>query len=189
MKKIYFVFLTLLLVGICSINTYSQVETFVRQTTIAVPAIEPTGFGNVISGVDLDGDGKMEIYAVNNNWNDAGAELIPRIYKFEFDGTKWDTVWRATLNIPLQNTWPALAIGDLDKDGKMEVIWAPINFTDATKNPNPARVVVFEVKGDGSDILGIPDGTGNYLPNAQWNMGVANMYNLRPFRWFVADVD
>ncbi len=188
MKKIYFVFLTLLLTGICITTTHAQVETFVRQATISVPAIEPTGFGNVVSGVDLDGDGKPEIYAVNNNWNDNGAELIPRIYKFEFDGTKWDTVWRATLNIPLQNTWPALTTGDLDKDGKKEVIWGPVNFTDASTNPNPARVVVFEVKGDGSDILGVPDGA-NFKPNAQWNMGVANMYNLRPFRWFVADVD
>jgi hypothetical protein len=29
--------------------------------------------------------------------------------------------------IPLQNTWPAIAYGDVDKDGKMEIWWAPIN--------------------------------------------------------------
>jgi len=188
MKKIYFVFLTLLLFGIGIANTYAQVERFVRQTTIAPPTIETAGFGNIVSGVDLDNDGKVEIYAVNSNYTDAGpGELIPRIYKFEFDGTKWDTVWRATLNIPKQNTYPALTVGDLDKDGKKEVIWGPVNFLE-TGNLNPPRVVVFEVKGDGSDILGVPDGT-NFKPNAQWNMGVADNTNLRPIRWFINDID
>ncbi|NPV10308.1 MAG: hypothetical protein HPY57_00750 [Ignavibacteria bacterium] len=189
MRKITTLFLSIFLV--IAVNLlFAQQEKFVRQTTIAVPAIEVAGFGNAVSGVDLDGDQKVEIYAVNNNWDNSGpGELVPRIYKFEFDGTKWDTVWRAQLNIPLQNTWPTLAIGDLDGDGKKEVIWGPVNFTDATQNPNPPRIVVFEVKGDGSDVLGVPDGSGNYLPNAKWNMGVADNYNLRPFRWYVQDID
>ena len=189
MKRTFSLFVIAFLVVAVNL-LFAQQEKFFRQVTIAVPAVEVAGFGNSISGVDLDGDGKVEIYAVNNNWDDSGpGELIPRIYKFEFDGTKWDTVWRAQLNIPLQNTWPPLAIGDLDGDGKKEVIWGPVNFTDATQNPNPPRIVVFEVKGDGSDVLGVPDGSGNYLPNAKWNMGVADMYNLRPFRWFVQDID
>ncbi len=189
MKKALSSFLILFLVVAVNL-IFGQQEKFLRQVTISVPAIEVAGFGNAVSGYDLDGDGKVEIYAVNNNWDDSGpGELIPRIYKFEFDGTKWDTVWRAQLNIPLQNTWPPLAVGDLDGDGKKEIIWGPVNFTDAATNPNPARIVVFEVKGDGSDVLGVPDGSGNYLPNAQWNMGVTDNYNLRPFRWFVQDID
>lgn len=189
MRKITTLFISLFLVVAINI-LFAQQEKFLRQTTIAVPSVECAGFGNAISGVDLDGDGKVEIYAVNNNWDDSGpCELIPRIYKFELNGNEWELVWQAQLNIPLQNTWPALAVGDLDGDGKKEIIWGPVNFTDATQNPNPPRIVVFEVKGDGSDVLGVPDGSGNYLPNAQWNMGVADMYNLRPFRWFVQDID
>jgi DNA/RNA endonuclease YhcR with UshA esterase domain len=189
MRKTITLFVSIFLVIAVNI-LFAQQERFVRQTTIAVPSAECAGFGNMISGVDLDGDGKVEIYAVNNNWNDsAPCELVPRIYKFEFDGTKWDTVWKAQLNIPLQNTWPPLAVGDLDNDGKKEIIWGPINFLDAANNPNPPRIVVFEVKGDGSDVLGVPDGSGNYLPNAKWNMGVADNYDLRPFRWFVQDID
>ena len=60
---------------------FGQQEIY-KRTLINVPAIEPTGFGNFVSGVDLDGDGLMEVYAVNNNWNDTGEELIPRMYKF-----------------------------------------------------------------------------------------------------------
>jgi len=189
MRKTTTFFVTIFLAIAVNI-LFAQQERFIRQTTIAVPSAECAGFGNMISGVDLDGDGKVEIYAVNNNWSDSGpCELVPRIYKFEFDGNKWDTVWKAQLNIPLQNTWPPLAVGDLDNDGKKEIIWGPINFLDAANNPNPPRIVVFEVKGDGSDVLGVPDGSGNYLPNAQWTMTTSTMYELRPFRWYVVDID
>jgi hypothetical protein len=167
-------------------------QAFFRVGEVPLPAIENAGFGNMIAGVDLDGDGYPEVYAVNNNWADNGAELIPRIYKFEFNGINgWDLVWSATLDIPLQNTWPALTIGDLDGDGKPEVIWGPVNFTNATTNPNPARIVVFEVKGDGSDELGVPDpnNVGNFLPNATWTITDQDNENHRPFRWFATDID
>ncbi len=161
---------------------------FVRSATIGVPANEPGGFGEVVAGVDLDGDGRMEIYAVNDNWNDTADELIPRIYKYEWNGAFWEIVWSAILDIPLQNTWPALAVGDLDGDGRSEVIWGPVNNI-ADGNQNPARVVVFEVAGDGSDVLGIPDGSGNYLPNAEWTIVAEDGQNERPFKWVVQDFD
>ncbi len=162
--------------------TNAQFEIY-KRTLINVPTIEPTGFGNFVAGVDLDGDGKLEVYAVNNNWNDAGAELIPRIYKFERNTSGgWDAVWSATMNIPLQNTWPTLCVADLDGDGKKEIVWGPINNTDATTNPNPARIIVFEVKGDGSDILGVPDGSGGYNPNTSWTITTEASKNIRPFK-------
>ena len=166
-------------------------QAFIRVGDIPLPAPENGSFGNLIAGMDLDGDGLPEIYAVNNNWNDTGAELIPRIYKFEWDGGSWPLVWMATMDIPLQNTWPALTYGDLDKDGRMEVIWGPVNFLNATTNPTPARIVVFETKGDGSDVMGVPDpvNAGNFLPNAKWVIDATPMVNLRPFRWFVGDPD
>lgn len=161
---------------------------FVRSATIEVPEIEVGGFGEIVSGVDLDGDGKLEIYAVNDNWNDTPLELVPRIYKYEWNGAYWEIVWSAVLDIPLQNTWPALAVGDLDEDGKMEVIWGPVNNI-STENPNPSRIVVFEVAGDSSDVLGVPDGNGNYLPNAEWTIVDTDAQNERPFKWVVQDID
>ena len=62
----------------------------------------------MISGVDVDGDGLLEIYLVNDNWNDGATEVIPRIYKLEQDGAGgWVEVWRAVAPVDYQNTWPS----------------------------------------------------------------------------------
>ncbi|MBI9070324.1 MAG: VCBS repeat-containing protein [Melioribacteraceae bacterium] len=168
----------------------NELESFYRSAMIEVPENAGTaGFGNAVSGVDFDNDGNKEIYAVNNNWGDVGDELIPQIYKYENNGNGWEIVWQATLGVPLQNTWPALTTGDLDKDGKMEVIWGPVNYTDATSNPNPPRIVVFEAIGDSTDIMGVDDGLGGYKPNAEWPIVNVDMSNERPIRWHVADID
>lgn len=169
-----------------SVSIFSQ--NFTRMGTIPVPAIENCGLGEMIVGVDFDGDGKSEIYAVNNMFDLGGNELVPRVYKFEFNGTTWDEVWSATMNIPLQNTWPALTWGDWDDDGKPEIIWGPVNNLNATTNPNPARIIVFEYPGDGSDNMGV-DNFGSFLPNATWTIVNTDMYNLRPFRWMLRDID
>jgi hypothetical protein len=185
MRKIYLFLFVLLFVS--SINIIAQ-DTFTVTDTISVGR-EVNGFGNLIAGVDFDGDGMPEIYAVNNNTVDSPDALVPRIYKFEWNGTSWDSVWGAELSeIPLQNTWPALTYGDIDKDGKMEVWWAPINFLDATTNPNPSRIIVFEAVGDGSDNMGV-DLLGTYIPNAQWTITDQDMANIRPHKFIISDID
>jgi photosystem II stability/assembly factor-like uncharacterized protein len=180
--------LLVLTVAVLLAQPSSGQDIFARRATIPVPIIENSGLGNMVSGVDFDGDGKTEIYAVNNNWNDTGAELIPRIYKFEKNVNSWDSVWSATLNIPLQNTWPTLTYGDLDNDGRQEIIWGPVNNLNATTNPNPARIIVFESRGDGTDNMGVPDG-GGWRPNAKWTITSTAMQELRPFKWFLYDID
>jgi len=172
------------------VTANAQTQTFVRAAQIPADSLDVGGWGNVVAGVDFDNDGKKEIYAVNNDWHDvAGKDLVPRIYKYEQDGTTWKRVWSTALNFSLQNTWPALTWGDLDKDGKKEIIWGPVNNTNATTNPNPARLVVFETKGDGSDIMGVDIGGGRYKPNAKWTIADQANQNIRPFRWFINDID
>lgn len=188
MKKLVSFFLLVLFLFSAE-NLMAQYDAFKRIAQIPVPSIEPSGFGNMVSGVDLDKDGKLEIYAVNNNWADVGEELIPKIFKFEQNGANWDQVWTATLNIPLQNTWPTLAVADLDKDGKEEVVWGPVNNLNATTNPNPPRIIVFEAN-PGEEALGVYDTTKKaYRPNAQWTMTSTAMDNQRPFKWVIADPD
>ncbi len=58
---------------------------FTRSYEIHDPAIENTGLGEIVAGVDWDGDGRKEIYAVNNMLDQGGSEEIPKIYKFEFN--------------------------------------------------------------------------------------------------------
>ena len=187
MKILYGILFTLLFVLILQTSNYSQ-QQFDRAGVIPVPAIENTGFGNMIAGVDFDGDGKPEIYIVNNMLDQGGAELIPRIYKYEYNGTTWDSVWSAKIPDIHQNSWGALAYGDLDQDGKMEIIWAPANNLDNFSGANPKRIFVFEAAGDGSDRMGIYS-LGDYLPNASWTITDQDNVDVRPFKIVVSDIN
>lgn len=180
----------MMLVALFFLATSNYAQDFVRSEEIPIPETDLNngGTGNMIAGVDLDNDGKLEIYVVNDNWNDTPTEVIPRIYKLERDGGEWQVVWQAIPPIPKQNTWPPLVLADLDNDGKAELVWGVINnFTDTSVNP--ARVLVYEVKGDGSDELGVSDGAGNFLPNSDWTITSENSINIRPSRFAVADID
>jgi Secretion system C-terminal sorting domain/FG-GAP-like repeat len=165
-------------------------DVFERSSTIHTLKYEPGGggFGNIIAGVDFDGDGLPEIYACNTNFIDRDGELIPRLYKFEWNETtsSWDSVWGATAPLDFQNTWPALAWGDLDKDGKPEIYWAPVNYS---PYPDVARILVYESVGDGSDNMGVDDGFGGFLPNASTDIVSGDGINLRPIKFIVDDVD
>ena len=171
-------------------------QDFTRSTPIAGPEtnLNNGGWGSMVAGVDLDGDGKQEIYLTNDNWNDSATEVIPRIYKLEQNGEEWDVVWKAVAPIALQNTWPPLVIGDLDGDGKPELIWAPINFTN-TDHPNPLRILVYEH--NEGDIFGVETSETNagsgepllYAPNASWTIFDENNINFRPTRIIIHDIN
>lgn len=167
----------------------AQTDIFKRSAIIPVDSLDVGGYGGVISGVDFDGDGNMEIYAVNNDWSDeAGKDWIPRIYKYENDGSGWKVVWSTELSLKAQNTWPALTYGDWDGDGKMEIIFGPVNNFGAGDSIY-TRLVDFETKGDGSDVMGIDNGDGTFSPNASFTINDTPNYNLRPFRWHLTDID
>ncbi len=180
-----FTFLTIFL--LLSIS-YTQAQTFPRTAEIKDPAGLERGFGGVVAGVDFDGDGLPEIYAVNTNMIDEPYELTPRIYKFEWNPvtSAWDSVWGAVAPVELQNTWPALAYGDIDKDGKMELYWAPVN--NIGTDLNPARILVYEYPGSGEG-MGVDDGFGGFEPNAKTSIVTAPSFNVRPVRLVISDVD
>ena len=173
-----------------SINVSAQL--FNRTAEIKEPSGLERGFGGVIAGVDFDQDGLPEIYACNTNMVDGNYEVIPRIFKFEWNMTTstWDSVWGAVAPvsiIELQNTWPAFTYGDLDNDNKMEIYWGPVNNFNTILNP--ARVLVYEYPGDGSDNMGVFDGVGGFDPNAYTTIVSDNSFNTRPVRFVVADPD
>jgi len=186
MNRLFTLLSMLLLLSI----SYTQAQTFTRTAEISDPAgFEEGGFGGVIAGVDFDGDGLPEIYACNTNQIDRPNEVVPKLYKFEWNQNtaSWDSVWGAIAPVPMQNTWPALTWGDMDKDGRPEIYWGPVNFIDT--DLNPARVLVYEYPGDGSDNMGVDDGFGGFEPNAKTSLATSDNFNLRPVRFIIADPD
>ncbi len=189
MNRLAYFFLFLLVTF--SINVSAQL--FNRTFEITEPSnFEEGGYGGIIAGVDFDQDGLPEIYACNTNMVDRTTELVPRIYKFEWNmnTSSWDSVWGAVAPVALvewQNTWPGFTSGDLDNDGKPEIIWGPVNYF--TTLLNPARVLVYEYPGDGSDNMGVFDGVGGFDPNAYTTIVGDNSFNTRPVRFVVADPD
>ena len=181
-KEITLFLFFVLLAG--SIN--AQTTIFKRLSVIPPRAADPEGYGNIITGYDVTGSGSPQIYAVSGELNT--NPIIPRIYEFKFNGTSWDSVWASVPNIPDQNTWCPLTVADLDGDGKLEVIWGPVN-TISSSNTNPIRLLDYEAQGGGSDALGVPDGSGGYKANATWTMTDSVSYNTRPFKWVAADVN
>jgi len=163
------------------------VDDFERIGEVPIPEadLNDGGIGNMIAGVDLDGDGMTEMYLVNDNTYDGATEVIPRIYKLEYNGTTWDSVWSAVAPVSYQNTWPGLTVDDLDGDGKEEIIWGPVNSTSVEANPN--RIIVYEASGN--DTLGVPDGSGGFDPNSVWTIVGEDNVNLRPTKLVVADID
>ena len=169
----------------------SAQQNFTRVFSLPTETWEVGGFGGLVAGVDFDGDGKLEIYACNTNMVDRPEELIPRLYKFEWNGSDWEMVWMTDTNIPLQNSWPGFTWGDLDKDGKYEIIWAPANFLSfgSISDPNPPRILIYEYPGDGTDAMEVFDGVGGYLPNAYTTIVDKNNTEVRPFRIVIEDID
>jgi hypothetical protein len=179
---------TYIVVFFAFVTVISAQTLLTRTAEIKEPSGLERGFGNIIAGVDFDGDGLPEIYACNSNFVDGAYELIPRLYKFEWNPTtsSWDSVWCAELPDQLQNTWPALAWGDLDKDGKPEIYWAPVNYS---PYPDVPRILVYEYPGDGSDNMGVSDGFGGWSPNATTDIEAGEGLNIRPIRFIIADPD
>jgi hypothetical protein len=179
---------TYIVVFFAFVTVISAQTLLTRTAEIKEPSGLERGFGNIIAGVDFDGDGLPEIYACNSNFVDGAYELIPRLYKFEWNPTtsSWDSVWCAELPDQLQNTWPALAWGDLDKDGKPEIYWAPVNYS---PYPDVPRILVYEYPGDGSDNMGVSDGFGGWSPNATTDIEAGDGLNIRPIRFIIADPD
>jgi len=65
---------------------------------------------------DIDNDGKLEILTITNTGN---------VYALEMDGLSAEGNWN-TLSIPSENM-PRIAIGDLNSDGLLEVVFGSLN--------------------------------------------------------------
>lgn len=192
MRRSVMLFTVLFISTFLVFSAYAQGQRFDHIGLIQADTLDVGGYGEIVSGVDLDGDGLLEIYAINTDWYDIiGYDLVPRIYKYEQDGSgNWATVWSTVLpDISFQNTWGALEVGDLDQDGKWEIIWGVVNNFGGGLQPNPPRVVVYELFEAGEDYMGIPVDATTSRPNAMWTITDGDNENIRPIRWYINDID
>lgn len=165
----------------------AQTTTIFKRLSVIQPrAADPEGYGNLVVGNVIGGSGPDQIFAVSGELNLGG--IIPRIYEFQYNSSTntIDSVWASVPPLSDQNTWCPLTIADLDGDGKMEVVWGPIN----AGQTNPIRLLDYEAKvTDGSSPeMGLPNGAGGDSANASWTMTDSLNYNSRPFRWVTADL-
>jgi type IX secretion system substrate protein len=187
MKNLLRAGLLLILISSLAFATLPRVSQFAAPDT----NMNVGGIGNMIAGVDVDGDGATEIYLVNDNWNDSDAgELIPKIYKLEraVGETDYQVVWEASAQdfdpTIVQNTWPTLALTDLDDDGKMELTWGIVN----NGSGNPYRIWVYEHEsGDNFGVLN--PSTSKWEPQSIWTIADVDGKNIRPVSWEIVDID
>lgn len=117
------------------------------------PAETLIGAWDILAGFDLDNDGKREFIWIEDPTISGGttaADATWGIHYWESDGDnnyveRWS--WRPTDVATGGRSYPAMALGDLDKDGLMELYFG--SPADATANPGKIvpRLYVFEHDG------------------------------------------
>lgn len=103
--------------------------------------VEYFGSSKVEVGMDFDRDGRREIlFATDETLSPAGpAEGILDLYLYEATGNNQYThVWHFSTT-EICNSFPAIAYGDIDKDGKWEIY-----FGVPTVAPNTNKLFIFE---------------------------------------------
>ena len=73
--------IALMVMLLFSTSLFAQ-DQFVRGAVIDAPDTYASGFGATVSGVDLDGDGKVEIYSVAGMSDFLTGDEIPQIIKY-----------------------------------------------------------------------------------------------------------
>jgi len=135
----------------------------------------------VKAGFDTDNDGKGEFLCAYTDLE----ENYLLMYEATGDNT-YDLVWY--WKYPLKaNTFAGIAVGDLDNNGKPEIIVTLPSQYDV--NPNPPRLWVHEWTGvQGENKYGNYTG-GVHSPTTEWNFDLPNNTDFRPYSLTIEDID
>ncbi|MBP1655199.1 MAG: hypothetical protein H6Q28_1755, partial [Bacteroidetes bacterium] len=147
------------------------------------PPMAPSEVAMVKAGFDTDEDGWGEFLFT---WTDTDTNAIC-MYEATADNT-YELVWHYKLPTAAA-TFAGIAVGDLDNNGKVEVIVTMP--TSVGTDPNPPRIWVFEWSGvQGENVYGFPGSNpGEFDPTSSWNFGLADNYDFRPYSLTVEDID
>ena len=182
MKKtllfISFLFLTLSLSAQSSWN--------VVWTMDQVP-FQPLDVGSEMSivkaGFDTDEDGWGEFIC---GYSDTDSNHV-LMYEASADNT-YELVWywNYTSNA---NTFPGIAVGDIDNNGKVDLVFGIPAVVNA-ESLNPPRVFTFEWNGvQGENSYGRDQGGGEFLPTNETHFDIPDNTDWRPYSLTVEDID
>ncbi len=137
----------------------------------------------VKAGFDTDEDGWGEFIC---GYSDTDSNHV-LMYEATADNT-YELVWY--WNYPTAaNTFPGIAVGDVDNNGKVDIVIG-IPMQVSTAAPNPPRVFVFEWNSvQGENKYGRDQGDGTFKPTNETHFDIPDDTDWRPYSLTVEDVD
>ncbi|HPN38779.1 MAG TPA: T9SS type A sorting domain-containing protein [Melioribacteraceae bacterium] len=181
LKKTY---VTILMLLACSL--FAQSNTWNPVWSMGQLPFQDPGVGSnlaiIKAGFDSDKDGKGEFLIAYTEY-DSNYVIM---YEAQGDND-YQLVWY--WKVPIQtNSFIAITIGDLDGNGKDEIVAGLPAVTD-TERPNPDRLYVFEWNGTvGENAYGNFDGTA-YQPHSSFNCELPDLTDFRPYSMQIEDID
>lgn len=138
----------------------------------------------VKAGFDTDEDGWGEFLCA---YTDFGEENYLLMYEAAGNDS-FDLVWY--WNYPyVSNTFAGIAVGDMDNNGRVEIITTMPVDVGGGADPNPPRLWVFEWNGvQGENKYGVYAGN-SFTPNNEWNFDVDDNVDFRPYSLTIEDID
>lgn len=136
----------------------------------------------VKAGFDTDQDGWGEFLCA---YTDLGENYL-LMYEANANNS-YDTVWY--FKYPLSaNSFAGIAVGDIDNNGKVDIVTTMPTIANAT-NPSPPRLWVFEWNGVvGENKYGNYTG-GAMVPTNEWNFDLPDNIDFRPYSLTIEDID
>lgn len=146
------------------------------------PAQASSEMALIKAGFDTDKDLKGEFLCA---YTDLDSNYL-MMYEANGDNT-YDLVWYFKYPVNA-NSFAGVAVGDLDNNGKDEIITTMPSVANP-ETPNPPRCWVFEWSGVvGENKYGSYD-TGTMQPNTSWNFEVPDNIDFRPYSLSIEDID
>ncbi|MEE9432419.1 MAG: T9SS type A sorting domain-containing protein [Melioribacteraceae bacterium] len=182
MKKIIVVSLAILLTSsIFAQNGWNEVWSL--QQVPFQPENSFSEYAKVIAGFDTDKDGWGEFIT---GYTDLDSNYI-FMYEATGDNT-YEMVWYWKFPTAGEG-WFAVAVGNLDKNDKEEIVVGWASKIDAN-NVNPSRIFTFEWNGTiGENKYGRDKGDGIFQPSFKTNFGLPDNAAWNPYSMIIEDID
>lgn len=179
MNKLFFTFLFFLTANLFAQNQWNLV--WKMEQMPFQPPQEASEMAIVKAGFDTDQDGWGEFLCA---YTDKENNYL-LMYEANADNS-YDTVWYFRYPVPA-NSFAGITIGDIDNNGKVDIITTMPS--QVSVDPNPPRLWVFEWNGVVGENKYGDYTTGSMQPTNSWNFDLPNSTDFRPYSLTIEDID